>query len=104
MHARRSEGAVIRQGQLIAVVGTFQEVRRHLEFETQRQWSEMAIRRTTAAQLGLFSVITLFAARQKREAVGVFRRPGTTRGIRPSSTLWRWCAKSCGRMRLFAGR
>jgi hypothetical protein len=32
---------------------TFQEVRRHLGFETQRQWSEMAIRRTTPALLGL---------------------------------------------------
>jgi hypothetical protein len=53
---------------------TFQEVRRHLGFETQRQWSEMAIRRTTPALLGLFSVITLFADRQMREAVGFFRR------------------------------
>ncbi len=35
---------------------TFQEVRRHLGFETQRQWSEMAIRRTTPALLGLFSL------------------------------------------------
>jgi hypothetical protein len=33
---------------------TFQEARRHLGFETQRQWSEMAIRRTTPALLGLF--------------------------------------------------
>src|SRR5215204_3602723 len=40
---------------------TFQEVRRHLGFETQPQWSEMAIRRTTPALLGLFSLITLFA-------------------------------------------
>jgi hypothetical protein len=40
---------------------TFQEVRRHLGFETQRQWSELAIRRTTPALLGLFSVLTLFA-------------------------------------------
>src|SRR5215204_2975658 len=31
---------------------SFQEVRRHLGFETQRQWSEMAIRRTTPALLG----------------------------------------------------
>ena len=30
---------------------TFQEVRRHLGFETQRQWSELAIRRTTPALL-----------------------------------------------------
>jgi hypothetical protein len=53
---------------------TFQEVRRHLGFETQCQCSEMAIRRTTPALLGLFSVIALFAGRQIREAVGVFRR------------------------------
>jgi hypothetical protein len=53
---------------------TFQEVRRHLGFETQRQWSDIAIRRTTPALLGLFSVITLFAHRQMRQATGAFRR------------------------------
>ena len=37
---------------------TFQEVRRHLGFETQRQWSDLAIRRTTPALLGLFSLVT----------------------------------------------
>jgi hypothetical protein len=40
---------------------TFQEARRHLGVETQRQWSELAIRRTTPALLGLFSLVTLFA-------------------------------------------
>ncbi|MBA3473484.1 MAG: hypothetical protein H0T57_09715 [Rubrobacter sp.] len=40
---------------------TFQEVCRHLGVETQRQWSELAIRRTTPALLGLFSLVTLFA-------------------------------------------
>jgi hypothetical protein len=40
---------------------TFQEVRQRLGFETQRQWSEMAIRRTAPALLGLFSLITLLA-------------------------------------------
>ena len=53
---------------------TFQEVRRHLGFETQRQWSEMAIRRTTPALLGLFSLITLFGHDRMRQAAGVFRR------------------------------
>ena len=42
---------------------TFQEVRQRLGFETQRQWSERAIRRTAPALLGLFSVVTLFAHR-----------------------------------------
>jgi len=40
---------------------TFAEVRRHLGVETQRQWSELAIRRTTPALLGLFSLVTLLA-------------------------------------------
>jgi hypothetical protein len=53
---------------------TFQEVRKHLGFETQRQWSDMAIRRTTPALLGLFSMITLFAHRQMRQVVGVVRQ------------------------------
>ena len=47
---------------------TFQEMRRHLGFETQRQWSELAIGRTTPALLGLFSVVTLFAHRQMTQA------------------------------------
>src|SRR5215210_7932898 len=53
---------------------TFQEVRRHLGFETQRQWSELAIRRTTPALLGLFSLITLFAHARMAQAAGAFRR------------------------------
>jgi DDE superfamily endonuclease len=53
---------------------TFQEMRRHLGFETQRQWSDMAIRRTTPALLGLFSLVALFAHQRIREAAGVFRR------------------------------
>src|SRR5215203_3285132 len=53
---------------------TFQEARRHLGFETQRQWSEMAIRRTTPALLGLFSLIALLVDRHMTQAVGVVRR------------------------------
>ncbi len=53
---------------------TFQEVRRHLGFETQRQWSEIAIRRTTPALLGLFSLVTLFAHRRMAQAAGAFRQ------------------------------
>ena len=53
---------------------TFQEMRRHLGFETQRQWSEFAIRRTTPALLGLFSLVTLFAHDRMAQAAGAFRR------------------------------
>jgi hypothetical protein len=40
---------------------TFEEARRHLGVETQRQWSDLAIHRTTPALLGLFSLVTLLA-------------------------------------------
>jgi len=40
---------------------TFHEVRTHLGVETQRQWTDLAIRRTTPALLGLFSLVTLLA-------------------------------------------
>ena len=42
---------------------TFEEARAHLGLETQRQWSDLAIGRTTPVLLGLFSVVTLAAAR-----------------------------------------
>jgi hypothetical protein len=53
---------------------TFQEGRRHLGFETQRQWSELAIQRTTPALLGLFSLVTFFAHRQMRRRASAFRQ------------------------------
>ena len=40
---------------------TFEEARRHLGVESQRQWSDLAILRTTPALLGLFSLVTLWA-------------------------------------------
>jgi len=40
---------------------TFHEGRTHLGVETQRQWSDLAILRTTPALLGLFSLVTVFA-------------------------------------------
>lgn len=40
---------------------TLEEVRAHLGVETQRQWSDFAIARTTPALLGLFSLVTLLA-------------------------------------------
>jgi hypothetical protein len=45
---------------------TFQEVRAHLGVETQRQWSDLAIARTTPVLLGLFSIVTLLAHRLAR--------------------------------------
>lgn len=42
---------------------TFQDARAHLGLETQRQWNDLAIARTTPALLGLFSFVTLLAFR-----------------------------------------
>ena len=44
---------------------TFEEARRHLGVETQRQWSDLAILRTTPALLGLFSLVTLWATQAR---------------------------------------
>jgi hypothetical protein len=41
---------------------TFEEGRAHLGVETQRQWSDKAIERTTPLLFGLFSLVTLLAA------------------------------------------
>jgi DDE superfamily endonuclease len=46
-----------------AVEVTFEEARAHLGLETQRQWSDQAIARTTPVLLGLFSLVTLLALR-----------------------------------------
>jgi hypothetical protein len=53
---------------------TFREVRQCLGFETQRQWSEKAIRRTAPALLALFSLVTPLAHRQMAQGSGVVRR------------------------------
>lgn len=51
---------------------TFEETRRHLGMETQRQWSDEAIARTTPIILASFSVITLMGlevAKSRGEAI-----------------------------------
>jgi hypothetical protein len=53
---------------------TFREARQRLGFETQRHWSERAIRRAAPALLGLFSLVALFADRQKARMSNAVRR------------------------------
>ena len=53
---------------------TFQEVRQRLGFETQRHWSEMAIRRTAPALLTLFSLVALFAHQRRVRMPRAVRR------------------------------
>jgi hypothetical protein len=52
---------------------TFEEARAHLGLETQRQWNEKAIQRTTPVLLGLFSVVTLMAHHLQQRAPGALR-------------------------------
>jgi hypothetical protein len=40
---------------------TFEEARAHLGVETQRQWSDRAIARTTPILFGLFALVTVMA-------------------------------------------
>jgi len=42
---------------------TCEEARAHVGLETQRQWSALAIARTTPVLLALFSIVTLLAVR-----------------------------------------
>jgi len=63
---------------------TFEEVRRHLGVETQRQWSPLAIARTTPMLLGLFSLVTLLAHPHLREHPGVIRQAAWYRKRAPT--------------------
>jgi DDE superfamily endonuclease len=49
---------------------TFEEVRAHLGVETQRQWNDRAIARTTPILLGLFSIVTLLAHKLSQRSAG----------------------------------
>ena len=46
---------------------TFQEPRAHLGMETQRKWSDLAIKRTTPVLLSLFSIVILLAMRLQQD-------------------------------------
>lgn len=53
---------------------TFEEARAHLGMETQRQWSDKAIARTTPAVLALFSIVTLLGHHRDSEKPELFVR------------------------------
>ena len=58
---------------------TFQQVRTHLGVGTQRQWSDLAILRTTPALLGLFSLGAVWANELARAPAGA---------VRPRTAAW----------------
>lgn len=56
---------------------TFEEVRRHLGVETQRQWSDMAIERATPSLMALFSITCLLADQLHQQ-----------QKLKPQQTAW----------------
>jgi hypothetical protein len=87
---------------------TFAEVRAKLGVESQRQWSDLAIVRTTPCLLALFSLVTLFAADLHRRgklplrSSAWYRKPrltfsDTIAAVRQqlwSHSLFAWCPPS----------
>ena len=65
---------------------TFREARDHLGLETQRQWSDRAIARTTPCLLALFSIVTLLAARLGHRARAAVCTDAWYRKPRPTFT------------------
>jgi hypothetical protein len=64
---------------------TFEEARAHLGVETQRQWSDKAIARTTPCLLGLYSIVTLLA--QPLFATGQVSLRGASWYPKPQATF-----------------
>ena len=56
---------------------TFQEARRHLGFQTPRNWTRISVLRTAPCLLGLFSLVCL-----------IYHRHTRGEGARPLSTAW----------------
>jgi hypothetical protein len=75
---------------------TFAETRAHLGIETQRQWSDNAIARTTPCLFGLYSIVTLAA--QHLFSIGQVYLRSTAWYAKPQATfsdtiasVRRWC-------------
>ncbi len=78
---------------------TFAEARRHLGVETNRQWSDKAIERTTPCLFGLFSVVAMLA--QELEEAGKLKKRQAAWYEKPVATfsdaigcvrqqIWEW--------------
>jgi hypothetical protein len=63
---------------------TFAEARRHLGVETQRQWSDKAIARTTPTLLGLYSIVALAADNMQGQGNLAVRSAGWYQKDRPT--------------------
>jgi len=76
---------------------TFEEARTHLGLETQRQWNDSAIERTTPALLGLFSLIVLLAhALYPAGVLPLAHVAWYPKTHATFTTSWRSCRGACG--------
>jgi hypothetical protein len=83
---------------------TFQKICQHLGVETQRQWSDLAILRTTPALLGLYSLVTIWAHGLIGTPATVVKTDlarGTTRPSQRSATRSPPSGVCFGRQRIF---
>ncbi|MGE0887686.1 MAG: transposase [Blastocatellales bacterium] len=70
---------------------TFEESRAHLGIETQRQWNDLAIARSTPVLFGLFSLVTLMSNALIKDPRRLFAlRRGMRKSNQPSATRLRW--------------
>ena len=82
---------------------TFEESRAHLGIETQRQWSDRAIERSTPLLFGLYSLVTL-GWRGRCTRMGRFlslKRPGIASRLPPYVPCSLSSGGICGARRLF---
>jgi len=63
---------------------TLEEARAHLGIETQRQWNDLAISRTTPALFGLYAVVTLMTHALLRSEAHVVRTAAWYAKARPT--------------------
>jgi DDE superfamily endonuclease len=63
---------------------TLEEARAHLGLETQRQWNDVAISRTTPALFGLYSLVTLLAHALLQAEARVVRTAAWYAKVRPT--------------------
>ena len=83
---------------------TFEETRAHLGIETQRQWSDKSIARTTPLLMGLFSFVTLVAfpcIKPKHLLVWNWLHGMTNRGSLHSQISWQSLGVQFGQISIF---
>jgi len=87
---------------------TFEEARAHLGLETQRQWNDWAIGRTTPALFGLYSLVTLMAHAVLQAETRAVRTAAWYAKVRPTFSdalavvrreLWSTCHFSLPRIK-----